>query len=269
MRTSRRDHDDRRRGDLSGTHPRSASGWDRFNPLMTCYLTDAADAARFARGYEDGAFAACKLYPAHAHHQFGARVTDIRTLGSVLDAMQRIGMPLLIHGEVTDRAVDIFDREAVFIEKVLAPSGTGLPCAQDRARAHHHRGSRRVCGGQRAADRRHDHAAAFDHQPQCDLRRRHPAPCLLSARGQTGKAPSRRSPRGRLGFAPNSFSERTARRTKIGRNESHALRGHFQRTLRAESYAQVFDQEDALDRLEGFASEHGPAFTACRSTTVR
>lgn len=92
-----------------------------FTPLMTCYLTDGIDAAEIAAGHAAGVFTACKLYPAHATTNSAHGVTDIRALTDVLETMQRIGMPLLIHGEVTDKSVDIFDREAVFIERVLMP----------------------------------------------------------------------------------------------------------------------------------------------------
>ncbi|MGL4542693.1 MAG: amidohydrolase family protein, partial [Polymorphobacter sp.] len=92
-----------------------------FMPLMTAYLTDSSDGAELARGHGDGVFTAAKLYPAHATTNSSFGVTDIRALYPALEAMQRAGMPLLVHGEVTDRDIDIFDREAVFIERVLAP----------------------------------------------------------------------------------------------------------------------------------------------------
>ena len=91
-----------------------------FAPLMTCYLVDHADSGEIARGYEAGIFAACKLYPANATTNSAHGVTDIRTLAPALEAMQRIGMPLLVHGEVTDPEIDIFDREAAYIDRVLA-----------------------------------------------------------------------------------------------------------------------------------------------------
>jgi dihydroorotase len=98
-----------------------------FTPLMTCYLTDDADAGMIAEGYAAGLFAACKLYPAHATTNSAHGVTDIRQLATVLETLQRIGMPLLIHGEVTDRSIDIFDREAVFVERVLTPLTRDYP----------------------------------------------------------------------------------------------------------------------------------------------
>ncbi|MCA6224887.1 MAG: dihydroorotase, partial [Phenylobacterium sp.] len=73
-----------------------------FTPLMTCYLTDGMDPGEVERGFAEGVFTACKLYPAHATTNSAAGVTDVRHIHRVLEAMQRIGMPLLIHGEVTD-----------------------------------------------------------------------------------------------------------------------------------------------------------------------
>src|SRR4051812_17407706 len=87
-----------------------------FTPLMTCYLTDEADGRALAEGYERGTWAAAKLYPAHATTNSAHGVTDIARIRPALEAMQRAGMLLLIHGEVTDPEVDIFDREKIFIE---------------------------------------------------------------------------------------------------------------------------------------------------------
>src|SRR5690606_35214137 len=98
-----------------------------FTPLMTCYLTDATDADELARGFAEKVWVAAKLYPANATTNSAAGVTDIARLRGVLETMQRIGMPLLVHGEVTDAEVDIFDREAVFIERVLALLSRDFP----------------------------------------------------------------------------------------------------------------------------------------------
>ncbi|MGZ8997631.1 MAG: dihydroorotase, partial [Allosphingosinicella sp.] len=93
-----------------------------FSPLMTCYLTDEADPSELEEGFERGVFAAAKLYPANATTNSAFGVTDMRNVHPALEAMERIGMPLLIHGEVTDPEVDIFDRERLFIDRIL----TGL-----------------------------------------------------------------------------------------------------------------------------------------------
>ena len=98
-----------------------------LTPLMTCYLTDTTDPAEVARGYQEGVFAAVKLYPAHATTHSAHGVTDIDRVMPVCERMAAIGMPLLIHGEATDPEIDIFDREAVFIERVLDPLRRRLP----------------------------------------------------------------------------------------------------------------------------------------------
>ena len=99
----------------------AAAAGGGFTPLMTCYLTDDADADEIARGFESGAWAACKLYPANATTNSARGVTDVRNIRGALERMAEIGMPLLVHGEVTDPDVDVFDREAVFIDRILAP----------------------------------------------------------------------------------------------------------------------------------------------------
>lgn len=92
-----------------------------FTPLMTAYLTDDTDPRELERGHQQGVFSACKLYPAHATTNSAAGVSDLSKLEPVFATLERIGLPLLIHGEVTDPEVDIFDREAVFIERHLVP----------------------------------------------------------------------------------------------------------------------------------------------------
>ena len=98
-----------------------------FAPLMTCYLTDETDREEVARGYDEGIFTAVKLYPAHATTNSASGVTDYDRITPVLERMAGRGMPLLIHGEVTDPAVDVFDREAVFIDRVLDPLRRRMP----------------------------------------------------------------------------------------------------------------------------------------------
>ena len=99
----------------------------KFEPLMTLYLTDNTTAQEIRCARESGIIHAVKLYPAGATTNSDAGVTDIRKAYPALEEMQRCGMPLLVHGEVTEPAVDIFDREAVFIERVLIPLLRDLP----------------------------------------------------------------------------------------------------------------------------------------------
>ena len=97
-----------------------------FTPLMTLYLTDRLPPDEIRRAKEAG-IVACKLYPAGATTNSDAGVTDIRNTYPTLEAMQREGLLLLVHGEVTDPAVDVFDREAVFIDRVMLPLRRDLP----------------------------------------------------------------------------------------------------------------------------------------------
>jgi dihydroorotase len=101
---------------------------EHFTPLMTLYLTDNTTPDEIVRAKETGAALAVKLYPAGATTNSDAGVTDL--LGRcmpALEAMQRVGMPLLVHGEVTDPFVDVFDREALFIDRVMIPLRKALP----------------------------------------------------------------------------------------------------------------------------------------------
>ena len=99
----------------------------KFEPLMTLYLTDNTSAEEIRKAKQSGVVHAVKLYPAGATTNSDAGVTDIRKTYAALEEMQRCGMPLLVHGEVTDGDTDVFDREAVFIEKVLQPLLRDLP----------------------------------------------------------------------------------------------------------------------------------------------
>ncbi|MBS4493900.1 dihydroorotase [Cronobacter sakazakii] len=98
-----------------------------FEPLMTCYLTDTLDADELERGFQQGVFTAAKLYPANATTNSSHGVTSVDNIMTVLERMEKLGMPLLVHGEVTHSEVDIFDREARFIETVMEPLRKRLP----------------------------------------------------------------------------------------------------------------------------------------------
>ena len=98
-----------------------------FTPLMTCYLTDTLDPNEVERGFNEGVFTAAKLYPANATTNSSHGVTSIDAIMPVLERMQKLGMPLLVHGEVTHADIDIFDREARFIETVMEPLRQRLP----------------------------------------------------------------------------------------------------------------------------------------------
>lgn len=98
-----------------------------FEPLVTCYLTDDTDPQDLKHGFETGVFTAAKLYPAHATTNSAAGVTDLGKIARVLAVMEKIGMRFLVHGEDVDPTVDVFDREAVFIERKLIPLSRQFP----------------------------------------------------------------------------------------------------------------------------------------------
>ena len=98
-----------------------------FTPLMTCYLTDTLDPDELERGFREGVFTAAKLYPANATTNSSHGVTSVDAIMPVLERMEKLGMPLLVHGEVTHAEIDIFDREARFIETVMEPLRRRLP----------------------------------------------------------------------------------------------------------------------------------------------
>ncbi|WP_061708693.1 dihydroorotase [Pseudenterobacter timonensis] len=100
---------------------------ENFTPLMTCYLTDSINPDEVERGFHDGVFTAAKLYPANATTNSSHGVTSTDAIMPVLERMEKIGMPLLVHGEVTHADIDIFDREARFIETVMEPLRQRLP----------------------------------------------------------------------------------------------------------------------------------------------
>ena len=100
---------------------------DAFQALLTVYLTDGIAADEVVAGFVAGDWVAAKLYPAHATTNSAHGVSDIQGLLPVLEAMAEVGMPLCVHGEVTDPSVDIFDREAVFLKTILGPLLQQLP----------------------------------------------------------------------------------------------------------------------------------------------
>ena len=125
-----------------------------FTPLMTCYLTDSLDPNEVERGFNEGVFTAAKLYPANATTNSSHGVTSIDAIMPVLERMQKLGMPLLVHGEVTHAEIDIFDRDGAF-----APAPAG---AEGGLRAYHHQRRGRVRARRQRSYRRHHYATAPD-----------------------------------------------------------------------------------------------------------
>ncbi len=167
-----------------------------FTPLITCYLTDGIPGDELARGHGEGVFTAAKLYPAHATTNSAHGVTDVAHIRDALETMQRIGMPLLVHGEVTDSHVDIFDREAVFIDRTLAGLVRDYPALKivfEHITTAEAVAFVEASGANVGGD---DHAASPRHQPQCDVRRRHPAASVLPAGAEARETPAGAAPGG-------------------------------------------------------------------------
>jgi dihydroorotase len=231
-----------------------------FTPLMTCYLTDAADADEIARGHAEGVWVACKLYPAHATTNSAHGVTDIRALGGVLETLQRIGMPLLIHGEVTDRAVDIFDREAVFVERTLDPLVRDFPALKivlEHITTAEAADFVAAAGPKVAATITPQHLH-LNRNALFDGGLRPHAYCLPVVKRERHRLAVRAAA---MSGSPSFFLGTDSAPHGVGRKEAACgCAGIFNAPFALESYAAVFEEEGALDRFEGFASEYGAHF---------
>ncbi|MFM5915971.1 MAG: dihydroorotase [Novosphingobium sp.] len=241
---------------INATLPQGAS----FTPLMTCYLTDGIDPGELERGFAAGVFTAAKLYPAHATTGSAHGVTDVANIRPALAAMQRIGMPLLVHGEVTDPAVDIFDREAVFIERVMQGILADFPALKV---VFEHITTKDAAdfvlagGANLAATITPQHLHINRNAMFAGGIRPH-AYCLPVAKREVHrlalrKAATSGSPKFFLGTdsAPHAVAAKEA---------ACGCAGIFNAPFALESYVTVFDEEDALDRFEAFASLSGPTF---------
>ncbi|PZN93573.1 MAG: dihydroorotase [Alphaproteobacteria bacterium] len=231
-----------------------------FTPLMTCYLTDGIDADEIARGHAEGVFTAAKLYPANATTNSAHGVTDVRHIRAALETMQRIGMPLLIHGEVTDADVDIFDREAVFIDRTLAGLVRDYPALKI---VFEHITTADAAAFVEAAPATvaatiTPHHLAINRNAMFEGGIRPHLYCLPVLKRETHQLALRRAatsgnPKFFLGTdsAPHVAS---TKETACG------CAGMFNAPFALESYARTFEEEGALERLEGFASLFGPTF---------
>lgn len=231
-----------------------------FEPLMTAYLTDAISPQEIAAGFAEKIWVAAKLYPAKATTNSDFGVTSVNAIMPVLETMAKIGMPLLVHGEVTDTHVDIFDRESLFIDTVLA-----LLC-----------------------DRLPELKIVFEHVTTAD------AVAFVKSRPQNVAATItahhlhiNRNAMFQGGIRPHFYCLPVAKREihrlalrdaatsgdprfflgtdsapHLARDKESACgcAGLFTAPAALAAYLQVFEEESALDRFEGFASLHGPAF---------
>jgi dihydroorotase len=231
-----------------------------FTPLMTCYLTDEADPAELTRGFEAGAWAAAKLYPANATTNSAQGVTDVAKLRPALETMQRIGMPLLIHGEVTDPDVDVFDREAVFIERVLAGVIRDFPAL--KIVFEHITTAEAVAfveaGGPNLAATVTPHHLHINRNALFAGGLRPHAFCLPVAKRERHRLAVRQA--ATSGSSKFFLGTDSAPHATSAKESACGCAGIFNAPYALESYAAVFEVEGALGRFEAFASEHGPRF---------
>lgn len=232
----------------------------RFTPLMTLYLTDNTPAAEIAKAKASGAAHAVKYYPAGATTHSDAGVTDIARCFGTLEAMERHDMPLLVHGEVTDPSVDVFDREKVFIDRELAPLAQRFPTL--RIVFEHITTLEAVqfvkSASERIAATVTVHHLAFNRNAifQGGIRPHHYCLPVLkreSHRRALLEAATSGSPKFFLGTdsAPHARSTKEAARGCAGIYTAHAA---------IELYAEIFEDAGTLDKLEGFASFYGADF---------
>ena len=232
----------------------------QFTPLMTCYLTDGIDPAELERGFASGVFTAAKLYPAHATTGSAHGVTDVAAIRPALEAMERIGMPLLVHGEVTDPAVDIFDREAVFIERVLAPliaQMPGLKVVLEHITTQQAVQFVGAAGANVAATITPQHLHINRNAMFAGGIRPH-AYCLPVAKREVHRLALRAA--ATSGSAKFFLGTDSAPHSVAAKEAACGCAGIFNAAYALESYVTVFDEEQALDRFEAFASLNGPAF---------
>ena len=237
----------------------------RFEPLMTLYLTEATEPAEIRRARDSGFVHAVKLYPAGATTNSASGVTDLDRCATVLDAMQEAEMPLLVHGEVTDPAVDVFDREQAFIDRVLIPLRRRFP----RLRiVFEHITTREAVHYVMQADDRVAATITAHH-----LRYNRNA-LFTTADGRNGIRPhmyclpviKREGHRQALVDAATGGSPKFFLGTDSAPHPVHdklsacGCAGCFTAPVALSMYADCFEQAGALERLEGFASFHGADF---------
>ncbi|HEO0716365.1 TPA: dihydroorotase [Yersinia enterocolitica] len=232
----------------------------KFTPLMTCYLTNTLDVNELTLGFEQGVFTAAKLYPANATTNSTHGVSDIPAIYPLFEQMQKMGMPLLIHGEVTDAAVDIFDREARFIDQILEPIRRQFPELKivfehitTKDAADYVLAGNRFLGATITPQHlmfNRNHMLVGGIRPHLF--------CLPILKRSTHQEALRQ--------AVASGSERfflgtdSAPHTKHRKESSCGCAGVFNAPSALPAYASVFEEMNALQHLEAFCSLNGPRF---------
>ena len=237
-----------------------AAASEGFTPLMTCYLTDSISPDEVARGFEEGVWIAAKLYPAGATTNSASGVTDIRRIHPVLERMERTGLVLCVHGEVTDPKVDVFDREAVFIERVLRKIVEAFPAL--KIVFEHITTAEAVdfvteAGPNIAATVTPQHLVLNRNALFAGGLRPH-AYCLPVAKREKHRLAVRKAA---ISGSPKFFlGTDSAPHAREAKESACGCAGIFNAPFALESYVQVFEEEGALDTFEAFASINGPRF---------
>ncbi len=231
-----------------------------FMPLMACYLTETIDPDDLAQGHAAGILTAAKLYPAGATTNSDAGVRDLVRIYPVLERMQKIGMPLLIHGEVVDAEIDVFDREAVFIERHLMPLRAAFPALKI---VFEHITTREgvqyveTAEGPTAATIT-PHHLMINRNAMFERGIRPHMYCLPVAKREEHRLALRAA--ATSGNARFFLGTDSAPHLRHLKEHDCGCAGVFNAPDALACYAQVFDEDQRLDRLEGFASLFGPAF---------
>jgi len=231
-----------------------------FTPLMTAYLTDTIDPIELRRGKTEGVFTAAKMYPANATTNSAHGVSDIKNIHDVLDVMEDVGLPLLVHGEVTHKDVDIFDREAVFIDEVmvgLIREHPGLKVVfehitTEEAAAFVTEAGPNVGATITPHHLRYNRNAIFEGGIRPHYY------CLPIAKREKHRLALRKA--ATSGSRKFFLGTDTAPHAVGAKESACGCAGVFNAPYALESYLLTFEEEDALDKFEKFASVNGPKF---------
>jgi dihydroorotase len=229
-----------------------------FKPLITCYLADDTDPDDVERGFREGVFTGVKLYPANATTNSAAGVTDYDKIMPMLARMEKIGMPFLMHGEDVDPAVDIFDREAMFIERYLSKWTKRFPGL--RMILEHLSSKDGVDFVRSAAPQLGGTITPYHMQ----LTRTdwlgwglkpymYCMPVIKTEKDRQALRKAATSGEACYFLGTDSAPHPVAKKLAV-----NGIPGLFNAPVAIETYAKVFEEEGALDRLEAFASLNGP-----------
>ncbi len=238
----------------------ATKGQPDFQPLMTAYLTDTIDANDLVQGHQQGVLTAAKLYPANATTNSAFGVSDVKTIYPVLEAMQKAGMPLLVHGEVVSHDVDIFDREALFIETTMEPLLKAMPelkvvfehiTTKDAA-------DFVASSGDNIAATITAHHLQINRNDMLVGGIRPHLYCLPVAKRELHRLALRQAA---TSGSKKFFLGTDTAPHRIGDKESACgCAGIFSAPHALENYLQVFEEENAIEHFEAFASFNGPDF---------